>query len=160
MSHREQLSPLMHVRTEALDLAYYETGPADGPAVMLLHGYPYDIHSYTEVAPRLAGAGYRVVLPHLRGHGPTHRLGCAPGAPGYDALERYLAGKPSIEVPTVTLEGEADGNFPVSEGLPDAERFTGPRLHRRVRDAGHNLPREAPDAFVRAVLDVAELRTG
>ncbi len=46
-------------------------GPSDGPAVLLLHGWPYDIHAFAEVAPRLAAAGYRVIVPHLRGHGTT-----------------------------------------------------------------------------------------
>ncbi|PZF86249.1 alpha/beta fold hydrolase [Jiangella anatolica] len=300
------MTPILHVRTDVLDIAYVEAGPATGPAVVLLHGYPYDIHSYVDVAPRLAALGYRVVVPYLRGHGPTrfledstprsgqqaalgadvlglidalelpeavlagydwggraacvvaalrpervtglvsvngyliqdvtasarpispeleagfwyfyyfltergragltanrreiaeviwrrnspawdfdqatldrvaaafdnddyvdvvlhsyrHRLGQAPGAPEYEALERELARMPTISVPSVTLAGLADGNFPAAEGLPDVGRFTGPRLHRRVPEAGHNLPQEAPDAFVQAVLDVTRLATG
>ena len=79
----------------------------------------------------------------------------------YDAIEQQLARTPSIDVPTVTLEGLADGNFPATEGLPDEHRFRGPRSHRRVESAGHNLPQEAPAAFARAVLDVKDLaRTG
>jgi pimeloyl-ACP methyl ester carboxylesterase len=54
-----------------LDVAYYEQGPADGPVVMLLHGFPYDIHSYVDVAPRLAAQGCRAIVPYLRGYGPT-----------------------------------------------------------------------------------------
>ncbi|HEV7257929.1 MAG TPA: alpha/beta hydrolase [Bosea sp. (in: a-proteobacteria)] len=54
-----------------LDVGYVEAGPADGPPVLLLHGWPYDIHSYVEVAPILAKAGYRVIVPHLRGYGST-----------------------------------------------------------------------------------------
>jgi pimeloyl-ACP methyl ester carboxylesterase len=54
-----------------LSVGYAEAGPADGPAVMLLHGWPYDIHSYAEVAPALAAAGFRVIVPYLRGYGPT-----------------------------------------------------------------------------------------
>ena len=297
------MTPLQRVRTDVLDIAYVEAGPPDGPAVVLLHGFPYDVHSYSEVGPRLAELGHRVVVPYLRGHGPTrfrdaatarsgqqaalgadliglldaldlpeavlggydwggraacvvaalhprrvtglvsvngyliqdiaasarpirpdleagfwyfyyfltergragltahrreiaeviwrrnspawefdratldrtaaafdnpdyvdvvlhsyrHRLGQAPSTAGYADLERALAHQPAITVPTVTLEGEADGNFPVSTGLPDADRFTGPRLHRRVPGAGHNLPQEAPAAFVDAVLDVRRL---
>ena len=57
-----------------LDVGYVEPGPADGPAVLLLHGWPYDIHSYAEVAPLLAAAGYRVIVPYLRGYGTTRFL--------------------------------------------------------------------------------------
>jgi pimeloyl-ACP methyl ester carboxylesterase len=60
-----------------LDVGYAEAGPADGPAVVLLHGWPYDIHSYLEVTPLLAAAGYRVVVPHLRGYGTTRFLSSA-----------------------------------------------------------------------------------
>lgn len=300
------MTPVQHALTDVLDIAYVEDGPADGPAVVLLHGFPYDVHSYVEVAPRLAALGHRVVVPYLRGHGPTrfrddrtprtgqqaalgadvlglldaldipeavlagydwggraacvvaalrpervtglvsvngylvqdvaaaarpirpdleagfwyfyyfltergragltanrreiaeviwrrnspawdfdratldrtaaafdnpdyvdvvlhsyrHRLGAAPGAPEYDAFEYVLASLPPVGVPTVTLAGLADGNFPVTDEVPDAGRFTGPRLHRRVADAGHNLPQEAPDAFVQAVLDVTRLAAG
>jgi pimeloyl-ACP methyl ester carboxylesterase len=292
------MTPLKYARTPVLDVGYVEIGPASGRPVVLLHGYPYDVHSYSEVAPRLAGLGFRTIVPHLRGHGPTrfihdetprsgqqaalgsdlldlldaldipaavlagydwggraacvvaalqpervtglvsvngyliqdiaaadrpirpdleagfwyfyyfltergragltahrreiaeviwrrnspqwafdgetldratesftnpdyvdvvlhsyrHRLGHAPGDPQYDALERALALRPAIAVPTVTLEGEADGNFPVSVGVPDTDVFTGPRHHQRVPGAGHNLPQEAPEAFARAVL--------
>jgi pimeloyl-ACP methyl ester carboxylesterase len=297
------MTPLKHIRTDVLDVACLETGPATGPVTVLLHGFPYDVHSYVDVAPRLTDLGHRVVVPYLRGHGATrfldarasrsgqqaalgadvvqlldaleipeavlggydwggraacvvaalrpervtglvsvngyliqdiaaaghpirpdleagfwyfyyfltdrgraglsanrreiaeviwrrnspawdfdratldrtveafenpdyvdvvlhsyrHRLGQAPGAPEYSLLENALSILPPITVPTVTLEGEADGNFPVSNGLPDARRFTGPRLHRRVPAAGHNLPQEAPDAFVQAVVDVTRL---
>lgn len=297
------MTPLKHARTDLLDIAYAENGPARGPAVLLLHGFPYDVHSYVDVAPRLGALGFRTIVPYLRGHGPTrflddatprsgqqaaiasdvvglldalaidravlagydwggraacivsamlpervtglvsvngyqiqdlaaaarpirpdleagfwyffyfltergragltahrreiaeviwrrnspawafddatldrtaaafenpdyvevvlhsyrHRLGHAPGAAEYAAIEQILAQQPSISVPTVTLAGLADGNFPDAPGLTDVDRFTGPRLHRRVPAAGHNLPQEAPDAFVQAVLDVTRL---
>ncbi len=57
-----------------LNVGYAEMGAADGPVVILLHGWPYDIHSFVEVAPQLAAAGYRVIVPHLRGHGSTRFL--------------------------------------------------------------------------------------
>jgi len=66
-----RLEPLRHVDAGVLNIAYYEAGPADGPAVLLLHGFPYDIHSYVDVAPRLAAQGCRVIAPYLRGYGPT-----------------------------------------------------------------------------------------
>ena len=68
-SHR--LEPLRHVDAGVLDVGYYEAGPADGPVVMLLHGFPYDIHSYVDVAPLLAAQGCRAIVPYLRGYGPT-----------------------------------------------------------------------------------------
>ncbi|WP_127502766.1 alpha/beta fold hydrolase [Actinoplanes solisilvae] len=295
--------PVRHVATDLLDVAYHETGPADGQPVLLLHGFPYDIHSYVEVAPELARSGLRVIVPYLRGHGPTrfldpatprsgqqaalgadalalmdalaidrailagydwggraacvaaalrpervtgivsvngyliqdinaanqplrpdleagfwyffyfltergragltanrrevaeviwrrnspkwtfgraeldraaaafenpdyvdvvlhsyrHRLGHAEGAPAYARAEAQLARTPPITVPAVTLDGTADGNFPATDGRASAARFTGPRVHRQVSDAGHNLPQESPEAFADAVREVAAL---
>ena len=299
----KRLEPLKHVTTEILEVAYYEVGPAGGPPVLLLHGFPYDIHSYVQVAPRLADSGYRVIVPYLRGHGPTrfldpetprsgqqaalgkdvvdlldaldipaavlagydwggraacvaaalwpdrvtglvsvnsyliqdistamnpirpeleagfwyffyfltdrgragltanrrevaeviwrrnsprwafedadldlaaeafanpdyvdvvihsyrHRLGRAAGSAAYAEQESVLATAPAIVVPAVTLDGLADGNFPATDGRSSAAHFLGPRVHHQVPNAGHNLPREAPAAFVRAVAEVFEL---
>ncbi len=72
-----RLGPLGRVRTDVLEVAYFEAGPPDGEAVLLLHGYPYDIHSYVDVIPILAGEGRRVIVPYLRGHGPTRFLDAA-----------------------------------------------------------------------------------
>jgi len=66
--------PLQQVEAGVLNIGYVEAGPADGPAVLLLHGWPYDIHSFAEVTPKLAEAGYRVVVPYLRGYGTTRFL--------------------------------------------------------------------------------------
>ncbi|KOX01855.1 MULTISPECIES: alpha/beta fold hydrolase [unclassified Streptomyces] len=304
MSEHHALAPLRRVSTDVLEVAYYETGSAGDDTVLLLHGFPYDIHSYAEVAPLLAESGFRVVVPYLRGHGPTtfrsastprsgqqaalgadvvafmdalgveraylagydwggraanvaaalwpervlglvsvnsylvqdigaamepvapereagfwyfyyfltergraglaadprgiarviwkrnspkwpfreqdleraaeafanpdytdvvihsyrHRLGFAPGAEAYADLEARLAEQPAITVPAVTLDGLADGNFPAADGAATARHFTGPRLHRKVADAGHNLPQERPEAFAAAVRDVRVLR--
>ena len=65
---------LKQIDAGVLNVAYAEAGPSDGPAVMLLHGWPYDIHSFVDVAPLLATAGYRVIVPHLRGFGTTRFL--------------------------------------------------------------------------------------
>ncbi|MCO8277310.1 alpha/beta hydrolase [Actinoplanes sp. TRM 88003] len=289
-----------HVTTDVLDVAYHEAGPLDGTPVLLLHGFPYDIHSYVDVAPDLAASGHRVIVPYLRGHGPTrflspdtprsgqqaalgadvvalmdalgieravlagydwggraacvaaalhpervagivsvnsyliqdisaaeqplrpdleagfwyffyfltergraglstdargiaeviwrrnspkwafgaaeldraaeaftnpdhvdvvihsyrHRLGRAEGDPAHAQAEAALSALPAISVPAVTLDGTADGNFPATDGSPTAARFTGPRVHHQVADAGHNLPREAPAAFADAVREV------
>jgi pimeloyl-ACP methyl ester carboxylesterase len=300
-----RLEPLRYTRTGALEVAYFEAGPPDGDVVILLHGFPYDIHSYVDVIPRLVGEGKRVLAPYLRGHGPTrflhdsaprsgqqaavgadvvelmdaldvpraivagydwggraacvvaalwpercaglvsvngyliqdisqaaapirpdleaglwyffyfltergragltanrreiarviwtrnspewqfseamldraavafdnpdfvavvlhsyrHRLGYEPGHPAYAAIEAKLAAQPPIPVPTVTLDGMADGNFPATDGTGSAHHFTGPRVHHQVPHAGHNLPQEAPEVFARAVLEVANLHS-
>ncbi len=294
------LEPLRTVPAGVLDVAYHEAGPADGDPVLLLHGFPYDIHSYVDVIPLLAAAGRRVIVPYLRGHGPTrftdpatprsgqqaaigadlvdlldaldipravlagydwggraacvaaalwpercaglvsvngyliqdlsaattplppaleagfwyffyfatergrrgltahrrdvakviwtrnspawhfddatldraarafdnedyvevvlhsyrHRLGLARGAGPYAELEERLAALPPIPVPAVTLDGQADGNFPATDGTAAAAHFTGPRVHRQVPAAGHNLPQEAPEAFAAAILEL------
>jgi pimeloyl-ACP methyl ester carboxylesterase len=291
---------LRQIKAGLLDVGYAELGPADGAPVILLHGWPYDIHSFAEVAPMLAAEGYRVIVPHLRGHGSTRflsdatlrngqqaavaldiialmdalkipravlagfdwgartadiiaalwperckglvsvngylinnlernrlplppevergwwyqyyfatergrtgyevnrrafnrliwrtnsprwafddatfersaasfdnpdhvavvihnyrwRLSVAPGETRYDDIERRLAAGPAISRPTITLDGDADGVTPATDGKAYAARFTGKRSHRIVAGAGHNLPQEAPRAFADAVLDV------
>src|SRR3979411_175135 len=65
---------LKQIDAGILNVGYAEAGSADGPAVVLLHGWPYDIHSYVDVAPLLASAGYRVIVPYLRGYGTTRFL--------------------------------------------------------------------------------------
>jgi pimeloyl-ACP methyl ester carboxylesterase len=66
--------PLKQIDAGLLNVGYAEDGPANGPAVFLLHGWPYDINSYVDVAPLLASAGYRVIVPYLRGYGTTRFL--------------------------------------------------------------------------------------
>eukprot|EP01036_Dinobryon_divergens_P042755 gene42755-56833_t len=72
-----RMEPLRKIAAGVLEVAYFETGPADGPPVLLMHGFPYDIHTYAEVAPMLADQGCRVIVPHLRGHGSTRFLDSA-----------------------------------------------------------------------------------
>ena len=283
-----------------LNVGYAEAGPTDGPAVVLLHGWPYDIHSYVDVAPLLAEAGYRTIVPYLRGYGTTRflssetlrngqqsvlaidiialmdalriekailagydwgartanviaalwperskalvsvsgyligspeankmplppkaelqwwyqyyfatergragydkyrhdfakliwqiaspewdfddatfdrsaasfdnpdhvdivihnyrwRLGLAEGEPRYDDLEKRLAEGPLISVPTITLEGDANG-APHPDSSSYAKKFSGKYAHRVIEGGvGHNLPQEAPQEFVEAVLEV------
>src|SRR5471032_2065813 len=66
--------PLKQINAGMLNVVYAEAGPADGPVVILLHGWPYDIHSFVDVAPLLASAGYRVIVPYVRGYGTTQFL--------------------------------------------------------------------------------------
>ncbi len=88
-------------------------------------------------------------------HSYRHRLGLAAGFLQYEALEQTLAAQPVITVPTITLDGEADGNSPATDGTSSAARFSGPRTHRVVPNAGHNLPQETPQAFAAAALELA-----
>lgn len=102
-----RLEPLGIAHTEVLDIAYHEGGPPGGPPVLLLHGYPYDIHSYVDVVPILARHGMRVVVPYLRGHGPTRFVD--PSAPrsgqqaalGADVVDLMDA----LDIPRAILAG-------------------------------------------------------
>ena len=299
-------APLKQIDAGSLRVAYAEAGPTDGPPVLLLHGWPYDIYSFVEVAPQLAARGYRVLVPYLRGYGPTRfraaealrngqpaalavdatdfldalkvesvilagfdwgartadivaalwpercrglvsvsgyligsqeagktplppqaelqwwyqfyfatergragydknrhdfakliwrlaspkwrfddatfersaaalqnpdhvavvihnyrwRLGLADGERRYDGIEQKLATGPEIGVPTITLEGDANG-APHPEPAAYAKKFTGPYVHRLITGGvGHNLPQEAPQAFIQAILDVARISAG
>jgi pimeloyl-ACP methyl ester carboxylesterase len=288
------------INAGVLSVGYAEAGPTNGPPVLLLHGWPYDIHSYAEVAPLLASAGFRVIVPYLRGSGTTRflsadtprngqqaalaldaialldalridnavvagfdwgartanilaalwpqrctalvsvsgyligsqaanrtplppqaelawwyqyyfatergragyekylrdfnkliwrlaspkwefddatyersaasfdnpdhvsivihnyrwRLELAKGEPRYDALEKRLSDAPVITVPTITLEGDANG-APHPDSSAYRSKFAGAYEHRVIAGGvGHNLPQEAPQAFVQAVIDV------
>jgi len=291
--------PLKQVAAGLLNVGYAEAGPANGPPVILLHGWPYDIHSYVDVAPRLASAGYRVIVPFLRGHGTTRflssetfrngqqavvamdilalmdalkiekaiiagfdwgartadimavlwpercraivsvsgylitsleknlqplppsgeygwwyqyyfatergrlgyaqyrhdfnkliwkivspkwnfddatfdrtaasfdnpdhvdivihnyrwRLSLARGESRYDTVEQKLFEGPVITVPAITISSDFD--CPAADGAPYAKKFSGKYSHRVFRGIGHNVPQEAPDAFAKAVIDVA-----
>jgi pimeloyl-ACP methyl ester carboxylesterase len=293
--------PLKQIRAGVLDIGYAEVGPSSGPPVILLHGWPYDIHTYVEVAPLLTGAGHRVIVPYLRGYGTTRfvsddtlrngqqsvfaadtialmdalgireaviagcdwgartaciiaalwperckalvsvsgyligsqhansmplppkaelawwyqfyfatkrgwlgyeanrnafakliwqtasptwafddatfnrsaealtnpdhvaivinnyrwRLGLAAGEPMFDAIEQRLAAAPNITVPTITLEGDANG-APHPEPSAYGGKFSGRYAHQTIEGGiGHNLPQETPRRFADAVVDVA-----
>jgi pimeloyl-ACP methyl ester carboxylesterase len=292
--------PVRQIDAGPLNVGYVEIGPRNGQPVVLLHGWPYDIHSYADVAPALADAGYRVVVPFLRGFGTTRfrsadmvrngqqsalavdvldlmdalgiesaiiagfdwgarsanvvaalwphrctalvsvsgyligspevnktplpppaelswwyqfyfatdrgragydqyrhdfakliwhtaspkwnfdhatfersaasfdnadhvdivihnyrwRLGLAPGEARYDELENQLAASPAITVPTITLEGDANG-APHPDPSAYATKFSGRYTHRTIPGGvGHNLPQEAPERFVEAVIEL------
>ena len=81
---------LKQIDAGVLNVGYAEAGPADGPVVMLLHGWPYDIHTYVDVAPLLAAKGYRVIVPYVRGYGSTSFLSTSTvrnGQPSVIALD-------------------------------------------------------------------------
>jgi pimeloyl-ACP methyl ester carboxylesterase len=87
-------------------------------------------------------------------HNYRWRLG-APGEPRYEDLEKRLAAAPNITVPTITLEGDANG-APHPEPAAYAKKFSGKYTHRTINGGvGHNLPQEAPQAFAQAIMDVA-----
>ncbi|MTV40472.1 alpha/beta fold hydrolase [Duganella radicis] len=294
---------IKQINAGELNVGYVDEGPANGPVVILLHGWPYDINSYIDVVPKLTAQGYRVIVPHLRGFGTTRfldpkavrngepaalatdvialmdalkidkatlagydwgarsadivaalwpervkglvsvsgyligsqeaskqplppaaelqwwyqfyfatergragyeknhkdfakliwklaspqwkfddatydrsavalenpdhaavtvynyrwRLGLESGEAKYADLEAKLARFPSISVPTITLEGDANG-APHPEPASYAKRFTGKYKHELIAGGiGHNPPQEAPDAFVKAVIEVGKL---
>ena len=87
-------APLKQIDAGILNIGYAEAGPADGPPVILLHGWPYDIYSFVDVTPLLASAGHRVVVPYLRGYGTTRFL----------SPEAFRNGQPSaVAVDTIAL---------------------------------------------------------
>jgi pimeloyl-ACP methyl ester carboxylesterase len=73
-SSSSSFGPVKQINAGVLNVGYVDSGPSDGPAVVLLHGWPYDIHSYADVAPILVSEGYRVIVPYVRGYGTTRFL--------------------------------------------------------------------------------------
>ena len=101
------LGQLRRVQAGVLDIAYFESGPADGAPVFLMHGFPYDVHAYAEVAPMLADAGCRVLVPWLRGYGDTRFLDDATPRSGEQAAlgADLLALMDALAVPRAVLAG-------------------------------------------------------
>jgi pimeloyl-ACP methyl ester carboxylesterase len=87
-------------------------------------------------------------------HSYRHRYGLAEGDPRYADVQHRLAALPPITVPAITLDGDADGVAPATDGSSQAAKFVGPRKHRVIPRAGHNLPQEEPEAFAAAVLEL------
>ena len=107
---------LKQIDAGALNVGYVEMGPASGPAVLLLHGWPYDIYSFVDVAPMLASAGYRVIVPYIRGYGTTRFL----------SADTFRNGQP---VRRCARHDRADGRTGNREG--DARRLRLGRAHRQ-----------------------------
>jgi pimeloyl-ACP methyl ester carboxylesterase len=98
---------LKQIDAGVLNIGYAEAGPASGPAVILLHGWPYDIHSFVDVAPLLGSAGYRVLIPYVRGYGSTRFLSSATlrtGQPSAVALDT-VAFMDALKIQKATLAG-------------------------------------------------------
>ena len=129
--------PLKQIDAGVLNVGYAEAGPADGPPVILLHGWPYDIHSYVDVAPLLASAGYRVIVPYLRGYGTTRFL----------SSETPRNGQPSV---ARRRHDRLDGCAQDREGDPRRLRLgRAHRQHHRGALAGalqgHGVRQRLPD---------------
>jgi len=102
-----QPAVLRRVRTSVLEIAYEESGPADGVAVLLMHGFPYDPRTYDEVVPPLVATGCRVIVPYLRGYGTTHFLSSDTlrnGQPSALALD-IVAFMDALKIEKATLAG-------------------------------------------------------
>jgi pimeloyl-ACP methyl ester carboxylesterase len=90
----KSFGPLKQIDAEVLNVGYAEAGPSSGPVVILLHGWPYDIHSFVDVTPLMAARGYRVIVPYVRGYGTTRFL----------STETFRNGQPSaLAADTVAL---------------------------------------------------------
>jgi pimeloyl-ACP methyl ester carboxylesterase len=99
--------PLKQIEAGVVNIGYAEAGPASGPVVILLHGWPYDIYSFVDVTPLLAAAGYRVLVPYLRGYGTTHFLAndtFRNGQPSAVAVD-IIAFMDALKIEKATLAG-------------------------------------------------------
>ncbi len=107
VASRRVFGPVKQIDAGVVNVGYVESGPATGPAVILLHGWPYDIHTYVDVAPVLAAKGYRVIVPYLRGYGTTRFLSSdtlrngQPSAVAVDAIALMDA----LKIDTAVLGG-------------------------------------------------------
>jgi len=126
-----------------LSVGYAEVGPADGSSVILPLVWPYDIHSFVDVAPLLALKGYRVIVPYPRGSGSTRFI----------SNETFRNGQPSAVTLDIIALMDA---LKIEKASAYAKRFSSRYEHRLIRGGiGHNLPQEVPQAFAEAIIDIA-----
>ena len=118
-------SALRQIDAGVLSVSYVDAGPSEGTPVLLLHGWPYDIHAFAEVTPILVASGYRVIVPFLRGYGTT----------------RFRSA-------STTRNGQPGALAMDARALLDAHRDLSGGI-------GHNLPQEAPREFAQAIVDVS-----
>src|SRR5262249_15258860 len=161
------LGPLKQIDAGPLSIGYAEAGPSGDRPVVLLHGWPYDIHSFVDVAPLLAAAGYRVIVPYLRGYGTTRFLSSDTFRNGQQAALALdvIALMDALRIEKAILAGydwgarsaDCDANgAPHVDPSAYASKFSGRYTHRVITGGiGHNPPQEAPQAFAQAVVDVA-----
>jgi len=108
---------LKQIDAGVLSVGYAEVGPPDGSPVILLHGWPYDIHTYVDVAPMLAAKGYRVIVPSLRGYGSTRFL--SPGAARNGQQTRTPCERPRVLVKPLALVTTSNGTAASLVGSAD-----------------------------------------
>jgi pimeloyl-ACP methyl ester carboxylesterase len=113
--------------------------------------WSFDAATYRRSAAAFANPDHAEIVIHNY----RWRLSLAPGEPQYDDVERRLAARPPISVPTVTVSSDFDG--PAKDGAAYRAQFTGPYSHRVLDGIGHNVPQEAPGPFTAAVIDAAGL---
>ena len=149
LSAQGAASPVLkRVRTSTLEIAYEESGPETGVPILLLHGFPYDPRCYDEVAPPLAAAGHRVIVPYLRGYGPTRFLSDATPRSGQQAAlgKDMLDLLDALDIPKAALVGFDWGG----RGACIAAALWPQRVHCLVSANGYNIqdiagsPRPAP----------------
>jgi pimeloyl-ACP methyl ester carboxylesterase len=104
---KASFGPIKQIDAGDLNIGYVEAGPAKGPAVILLHGWPYDIRTYADVAPLLAAKGYRVIIPHLRGYGTTRFLSAQTPRNGQQAVVAVdvIALMDALKIPKAIIGG-------------------------------------------------------
>jgi pimeloyl-ACP methyl ester carboxylesterase len=112
--------------------------------------WPFDDASFERTALAHDNPDYVEIVIHSY----RHRFGLAEGDPQYADFQRRLAALPAITVPAITLDGDADGVVPATDGTASSAKFTGGRSHRVIPRAGHNLPQEEPEAFAAAVMEL------
>jgi pimeloyl-ACP methyl ester carboxylesterase len=119
---------LKRVRTATLEIAYEESGPADGHPVLLMHGFPYDVRAYDGVVPQLVAAGCRTIVPYLRGYGPTRFLSADTPRSGQQAAlgADLLALMDALDLTRAVLAGRVHCRRPM------AGEGTGPGLDLRL----------------------------
>lgn len=122
------LASRKQIDTGVLTVGYAEAGPADGAPVVLLHGWPYDIHSFVDVVPLLASRGCRVIVPYLRGYGPTHFLSSETARNGQQSVVAVdvLALMDALKIPKAIL-----GGLNGAHARPISWRRSGPNIARR-----------------------------
>jgi alpha/beta hydrolase family protein len=146
ISANTSFGPLKQINAGLLSVGYAEAGPPNGPAVILLHGWPYDIHSYVDVAPLLASSGYRVIVPHLRGYGSTRFL----------SRDTFRNGQPSVvAVDAIALMDALKIDKAIIGGFDWGARtghhggaVAGPVQRRRLRQ---RIPHREPGIWQNAV---------
>jgi pimeloyl-ACP methyl ester carboxylesterase len=122
--------------------------------ILWAHNSPtwhFDVATFDRSAQAFDNPDYVEVVIHSY----RHRLGLAAGYPPYEELEKRLAAQPTIIMPTITLDGDADGILPATNGKSTAAKFVGERQHRVIANVGHDLPQENPAAFAAAVWELA-----